>query len=89
MEMNNIGIICAFIIKVISILGIWVFLGIIAFRIRKGCFWYGVAFGPFGWFIAHALNVSELVNQQIIMNSRIADINCKMNHVLKQISDVN
>lgn len=88
MEMNDIKNIY-FLLQLVFILCICIGFGGFASRIRKGCFWYGFLFGPFGIFAAHALNVSELVNQQIIMNSRIADINCKMNHVLKQISDVN
>ena len=55
-----------------------------ASHIRKGCFWYGFLFGPFGLFVAHALNVSDLLKNSNSMNSRLADINSKVNHILAQ-----
>lgn len=56
-----------------------------ASRIRKGCFWYGFLFGPFGLFIAHALNVSDLLKNSNSMNSRLADINGKVNHIIARM----
>ena len=55
-----------------------------ASRIRKGCFWYGFLFGSFGLFVAHALNVSDFLKNSNSMNSRLADINSKVNHILAQ-----
>lgn len=55
-----------------------------ASHIRKRCFWYGFLFGPFGLFVAHALNVSDLLKNSNSMNARLADINSKVNHILAQ-----
>ena len=70
--------------KLIFIVFICVGFGCFASRIRKGCFWYGFIFGPFGLFVAHALNVSDLLKNSNSMNSRLSDINSKANHILAQ-----
>ena len=70
--------------QLVFIVFICVGFGGFASRIRKGCFWYGFLFGPFGLFVAHALNVSDLLKNSNSMNSRLADINSKVNHILAQ-----
>ena len=73
-----------FMFKLVFIVLICVGFGCFASRIRKGCFWYGFLFGLFGLFVAHALNVSDLLKNSNSMNSRLADINGKVNHILAQ-----
>ena len=68
--------------KLIFIVFICVGFGCFASRIRKGCFWYGFIFGPFGLFVAHALNVSDLLKNSNNMNSRLVDISSKVNHIM-------
>lgn len=48
--------------KLIFIVFICSGFGGFASRIRKGCFWYGFLLGPIGLFVAHALNVSDLLS---------------------------
>lgn len=68
--------------KLIFIVFIWACFGGFASRIRKGCFWYGFLFGPFGLFVAHALNVLDLLKNSNNMNSRLVDISSKVNHIM-------
>lgn len=68
--------------KLIFIVLICAGFGGFASRIRKGCFWYGFIFGPFGLFIAHALNVSDLLSISNSMYYKLSDISSKANRIL-------
>ena len=71
-----------FMFKLVFIVLICVGFGCFASRIRKGCFWYGFLFGIFGLFVAHALNVLDLLKSSNNMNCRLADISSKVNHIM-------
>lgn len=71
-----------FMFQLVFIVLICVGFGGFASRIRKGCFWYGFLFGPFGLFVAHALNVSDLLSISNGMYYKLSDISSKANRIM-------